>query len=143
MKVTITISVLSVFLTTPSTQCLECGTEEQKNESPSSVRAQELDQVSFDAEIKSGVVLVDFWATWCLPCRMQGPIVDRVAAQVEGKAKVAKLNVDKARSIAKQFGIQSIPALVVLKDGKVQKQFVGLTRARTLISAISCAVGSK
>ena len=105
----------------------------------------EVSDATFEQEVLKSEqpVLVDFWATWCLPCRMQGPIVDRVAAQVEGKAKVAKLNVDKARSIAKQFGIQSIPALVVLKDGKVQKQFVGLTRARTLISAISCAVGSK
>jgi thioredoxin 1 len=142
MKELIIFTILTTLLTTPPTESSRPGCDEQKDESPASARVQELDQTSFDAEIKSGVVLVDFWATWCLPCRMQGPIVNRVAAQVEGKAKVAKVNIDKASSVAKRFDIQSIPTLVVFKDGKPQKQFVGLTRAKILISAITSAADS-
>jgi thioredoxin 1 len=143
MKELILLTILTTFLTTPSTDSSPPGCEEQKDESAASGRVQELDQTSFDAEIKNGVVLVDFWATWCLPCRMQGPIVNRVAAQVEGRAKVAKVDIDKASSVAKRFNIQSVPTLVVFKDGKPQKQFVGLTRANTLISAITSAADSK
>ena len=86
-----------------------------------------LDEANFGSQIQSGVVLVDFWATWCGPCKMQGPIVEQVAKQVEGKAKVAKLDVDAAPKAAGKFNIQSIPTLVIFKDGKAVKSFVGVT----------------
>ncbi|MCE9615350.1 MAG: thioredoxin [Lentisphaerae bacterium] len=100
-----------------------------------------LDDKTFDSQIASGVVLVDFWATWCGPCRMQGPIVEQVAGQVQGKAKVAKLDVDSAQAIAQRFGISSIPTLIVFKDGKPADQFVGVTQADALIAAINKAAG--
>ncbi|HNQ87269.1 MAG TPA: thioredoxin [Verrucomicrobiota bacterium] len=99
-----------------------------------------MDESNFDAEVQKGVVLVDFWATWCGPCRTQGPIVEQVASRVEGKAKVAKLDVDKAPNIAKRFAVSAIPTLIVFKDGKPTKQFVGLTKADVLISGINAAL---
>ncbi len=95
-----------------------------------------LDQSNFDAQVGTGVVLVDFWATWCGPCKVQGPIVEQVAAQVQGRAKVAKLDVDAAPDIAQRFSIRSIPTLIVFKNGKSVQQFVGVTDADKLVSAI-------
>lgn len=99
-----------------------------------------LDDTNFDSQIQSGVLLVDFWATWCPPCKIQSPIVDQVAIQVEGKAKVAKLDVDIAPKAAAKFKIQSIPTLVLFKDGKAVKTFVGVTQADELVAAITTAL---
>ncbi len=93
----------------------------------------------FNKEIAEGVVLVDFWAPWCPPCRRQGPIVDEVGEKVKGYAKVMKLNVDEEPDVASEYGIQSIPTLIIFQDGKIQKQFRGLTDADTLIDAIKAA----
>ncbi|MCG6926167.1 MAG: thioredoxin [Acidobacteria bacterium] len=72
-----------------------------------------------------GPVLVDFWAAWCAPCRMIAPAVEQVAESFSGRAKVGKLNVDENPEIAGEFGIRSIPTLLVFKDGKVAEQRVG------------------
>ena len=93
----------------------------------------------FNKEIAAGVVLVDFWAPWCPPCRRQGPIVDDVAEKTKAFAKVLKLNVDDESAVASKYGIQSIPTLIIFKDGKIQKQFQGLTKASTLIAAMKAA----
>ena len=98
----------------------------------------ELNDSNFAAETQAGVVLVDFWAPWCGPCRMQGPILEQIVGKVAG-AKIAKLNVDEAGSTAAQFGVQSIPTLLVLKDGKTVKQFVGVQQAATLVAALEAA----
>jgi len=97
----------------------------------------ELTETSFDDAIKTGTVLVDFWAPWCGPCRMQGPILDEVAAKVGDAATIAKVNVDEAPGIAAKFGVRSIPTLIVFKDGEVDKQFVGVQQAPALIEALS------
>ena len=76
--------------------------------------------------MKSNIpVLIDFWAPWCGPCRMMGPIIEQLAEEYEGKAKVGKVNVDEEGELSQAFGVMSIPNIVLIKDGKVVKQAVG------------------
>lgn len=96
----------------------------------------DLNDSNFQNETQSGVALIDFWAPWCGPCRMQGPIIDQVAEKVAGKATVAKLNVDESPSTAASFGVSSIPTLVLLKDGQAVQQFVGVRAEAELVQAI-------
>ena len=84
-------------------------------------------------------VLIDFWAPWCGPCRMQGPILDQVSDTVGEKAIIAKVNVDEEPQLAATFGVQSIPTLVVLKGGQIAKRWVGVQQAPTLIQALEAA----
>ena len=98
----------------------------------------ELNESNFAAETKSGLVLVDFWAPWCGPCRMQTPILEQIVGKVPG-AKIAKLNVDDAGAIAAQFEVMSIPTLLIFKDGRKVKQFVGVQQAATLVAALEAA----
>ena len=84
-------------------------------------------------------VLIDFWAPWCGPCRMRGPILDQVSAQVGERAVVAKVNVDEEPALAQAFGVSSIPTLVVLKGDQVLKRMVGVQQAGTLVSALEAA----
>ncbi len=74
----------------------------------------------------SGVVVVDFWATWCGPCRALAPTVEQIANEYEGKVTVAKCNVDEQEDISMEYGIRSIPTLIYFKDGKVADKTVGL-----------------
>ena len=98
----------------------------------------ELTESNFAAETRSGLVLVDFWAPWCGPCRMQTPILEQLVGKVPG-AKIAKLNVDDAGAIAAKFNVMSIPTLLVLKDGRIVQQFVGVQQAATLVAALEAA----
>lgn len=100
----------------------------------------DLDDTNFKAQTATGTVLVDFWATWCPPCRTQGPIIDVVAKTLGDKAKVIKVDVDKAPETAKEFKIQSIPTLVILKDGAVVKTFSGVTQADKLVEAVEATL---
>jgi thioredoxin 1 len=100
----------------------------------------DLTAADFDSAIASGVTLVDFWAPWCGPCRMQGPILEQIAGAVAGKATIAKLNVDEAEAISARYEIRNIPALLVFKDGQIVKRFVGLQRGDVLLQAIQAAL---
>lgn len=91
---------------------------------------------NFDSVISKGVTLVDFWAPWCAPCRMQGPIINDLANDMAGKAKIGKLDVDISKRVAAKLMIKSIPTIFIFKDGKVVKQFVGVKPKSTLIKEI-------
>ncbi len=85
----------------------------------------ELTADNFKETIKDGVVLVDFWAPWCGPCRMIAPVIEELAEDYEGKAKICKVNTDEQPSIAGEYGIRSIPTILFFKDGELVDQMVG------------------
>jgi len=96
-----------------------------------------LTESNFDEKTATGIVLVDFWATWCRPCKMQAPIIEEVSNIVSGKATICKLDIDQTPSIAARFGIQSIPTMILFKNGKAVIQFTGLTSKEDIINEIN------
>lgn len=84
-----------------------------------------LNQQNFDEITSKGVVLVDFWATWCGPCKMMAPNVEEIATEYKGKVTVGKVDVDERQELATRFGIMSIPTLIVFKDGEKKEVLVG------------------
>jgi thioredoxin 1 len=98
----------------------------------------ELTDATFDEMVQNSEVpvLVDFWAPWCGPCKMIGPIVEELATEYGDKAKICKLNTDDARDTAVEFGISAIPTIILFKAGQVQKKWVGLTGKKDLAEAI-------
>ncbi len=86
-------------------------------------------------------VLVDFWAEWCGPCRMVGPIVDEIADEQGGKIKVLKLNVDENPNTAREYGVMSIPTLLVFNDGQAEKRIVGAKAKSALMGDLADYVG--
>lgn len=84
-----------------------------------------LNEQNFDEVTSKGVALVDFWATWCSPCKMMAPNVDDIATQYKGRVAVGKVDVDECPSLAERFGIMSIPTLIVFKDGEKKEVLVG------------------
>ena len=96
---------------------------------------------NFKSTIAEGVTLVDFWAPWCGPCRMVAPIIDRVADAVGSDAKVGKCNTDDAGTSATEYGIQSIPTLLIFKDGKEVERLMGAAqREADLVSKIKAHI---
>jgi thioredoxin 1 len=85
-------------------------------------------------------VLVDFWAEWCGPCRMMGPVIDSMADEYTGKLKVGKVNVDESSNLAAEFGIMSIPTMILFKEGKAATQIVGAMAKETLAQKINAVV---
>ena len=94
----------------------------------------------YDNEIKEGVVLVDFFAEWCGPCKMISPVLEQLAPEFEGKAKIIKVDVDAEPSIAQRYGIMSIPTLILFKDGQVFKTVVGFQSKQMLEELIKSAL---
>jgi thioredoxin 1 len=101
-----------------------------------------LTESNFQEEVleASEPVLVDFWAAWCGPCKMIAPVVEELADDFAGKAKVAKLNVDDHGNIAQKYGVMSIPTLILFKDGKEQTRIVGFRPKGELAKAIEAVL---
>ncbi len=98
-----------------------------------------LDEKNFESEVlkSSTPVLVDFWAEWCGPCKMIGPIIDQLAVELQGKLKVAKVNVDDSPVLAGQFNVMSIPTMLIFKGGQPVEQIVGALPKDRLLAKLT------
>lgn len=97
---------------------------------------------NFEQIVSKGVSLVDFWAPWCTPCKIQGPIVSEVAESIGDKAKICKLNVEQNKVISAQLKIRNIPTIIIFKDGEPVKQLVGVKSKAVLLKAINSLLNS-
>ncbi len=97
----------------------------------------ELTNDNFDATVKEGISLVDFWAPWCGPCRMLAPVIDELAEDFDGKANICKVNTDEQQDLAVKYGVRSIPTIVFMKDGEVVDTLVGAQSKQALADKIN------
>ena len=99
-------------------------------------KIKKLTDQNFEHQIKSGITLVDFWATWCMPCKIMAPILNDLSEALTGNASVGKLDVDQNRSASAKYGVRSIPTLVLFKNGKEINRFVGVKTKDFLLKEI-------
>ena len=99
-----------------------------------------LTAANFEAEIGEGVVLVDFWAAWCGPCKMMLPVVEEIANEFDGRAKIGKVNIDEEGALAQKFGVMSIPTFKIFKYGKEVASLVGVVPKEKLAEELEKAL---
>lgn len=106
-------------------------------------RVKAVSSLDFDSEVigSSIPVLVDFWAEWCMPCKMLSPIVEEISQELSGRIKVVKVNVDENSDLAMRYGIQAIPTLLIFKGGKVVGEIVGYVSKKVLKDRLEEAIG--
>lgn len=99
----------------------------------------EINDEDFKKEVleSKGLILVDFWAPWCMPCRMLAPTIEEIAKEMEGKIKVCKMNVDESVQYPQQYGIMSIPTVMLFKDGQAVETMIGLQPKEAYLSKIN------
>lgn len=108
-----------------------------KSEKPSDKNIVALTSDNFSSEIEKGVVLVDFWASWCMPCRAMSPIINGIVKETLGKVKVCKVDIDAQEALAKQFGITAIPTLIIFKNGQPVETLVGMKSKNAILEALA------
>lgn len=99
-------------------------------------KIKKLSDQNFDHQIKNGITLVDFWATWCMPCKMMAPVLNNLSEELTGNASVGKLDVDQNKAASLKYGVRSIPTLVLFKNGKEINRFVGVKTKDFLLKEI-------
>ena len=105
----------------------------------------EVNEANFEAEVLKSTqpVLVDFWATWCGPCKMLSPVLDEIAGEQAGRAKVVKVNVDDNQGLAQRYGIQAIPTLLYFLNGEVRDSSLGLASKKAIVAKLEALDGPK
>ena len=106
-------------------------------------KVKEVSEKNFENSISKGVVIVDFWATWCRPCLMQAPIFEEAAKEMKGKVTFLKIDVDTAKNVAAKYRISSIPTLIVFKDGKEVTRTMGTQQKENIIAVLNKVLESK
>ncbi|MBN2175994.1 MAG: thioredoxin [Bacteroidales bacterium] len=103
---------------------------------PPSENIRILSDKNFSSTVGNGVSLVDFWAAWCGPCKIQGPIVDEIADEMGDQANICKMDMDQNPETARKFGIQNIPTLLIFQNGRLVERFVGVKPKHALVKAL-------
>jgi thioredoxin 1 len=106
-------------------------------DAPESSKLITLNPTNFQNQTKSGIVLIDFWASWCMPCKMMSPILNEVADEIGDKAKICKVNVEEHQQLSSKFSVRNIPTLILLKNGKEIDRFVGVKTKDFLFKQIN------
>ncbi|RDU66695.1 thioredoxin [Helicobacter didelphidarum] len=101
----------------------------------------ELNKSNFQEVTQTGVALVDFWAPWCGPCKMLSPVIDELAKEYEGSAKICKVNTDEEEELSTSFGIRSIPTIIFMKDGQPKETLIGAQSKAVLQEKLNALLG--
>eukprot|EP01155_Anaeramoeba_flamelloides_P017084 Anaeramoba_flamelloidesa5620_434.p3 GENE.a5620_434~~a5620_434.p3 ORF type:complete len:106 (-),score=12.41 a5620_434:673-990(-) len=100
----------------------------------------DLTQENFEETTNSGISLVDFWAPWCGPCKMLAPVIDQLADEFDGKAKICKVNSDEQQDLSVKYGVRSIPTMIFMKDGEVVDQLIGAQPKQAIADKINSLI---